>query len=298
MTLSDQAQFDQAYDALLQQWPNRQSLDVTTAHGTTCVHICTPASGADEVPVVLLSGGGATSTAYTPIVGALAAHRRVIGVDLICDLGRSRPVAGRPHDTADLLNWLAAVLDELGVERIDLVGHSYGAMIALAFALGNHRDRVRNLVLLDPSSCFAGMRAGYLWHALPTLLRPSSARQRRFLAWETQHADLTAAGLDADWVTVACAGAALPTPKLIVPKRPKAAQLGGLTAALTVILAPRSRIHNPATIADRVRASIPAARVITLTAGSHHTLPLAPADELADALSAALTAGMQQQPDQ
>ncbi|MFI9063702.1 hypothetical protein ACIGQE_17710 [Streptomyces sp. NPDC053429] len=41
------------------------------------------------------------------------------------------------------------------------------------------------LVLIDPTQVFAGFRPGYLLRALPSLLRPSEARARAFLAWET-----------------------------------------------------------------------------------------------------------------
>jgi non-heme chloroperoxidase len=44
---------------------------------------------------------------------------------------------------------LARFLDELGLDRVHLVGHSYGAYTALLFAL-EHPGRVRSLVLGEP----------------------------------------------------------------------------------------------------------------------------------------------------
>jgi pimeloyl-ACP methyl ester carboxylesterase len=46
------------------------------------------------------------------------------------------------------------VLDGLGVELPELVGHSYGAWIALTYAL-QRPARVGKLTLLDPTMCFA-----------------------------------------------------------------------------------------------------------------------------------------------
>lgn len=45
--------------------------------------------------------------------------------------------------------YLAAVLDHLGVARVDIVGHSYGSAIAAQFAL-DYPQRVRRIVFISP----------------------------------------------------------------------------------------------------------------------------------------------------
>lgn len=119
--------------------------------------------------MVLLPGAGATSASFVDVLRRLASRRHVHAVDILGDTGRSIPGPGRPR-TITVLGWLEEVLDALGVDEVDLVGHSYGAMIALAYATGGHRDRVRHLTLLEPTSCFAGFRAGHMLRALPTLV--------------------------------------------------------------------------------------------------------------------------------
>ena len=125
---------------------------------------------APDTPVVLLPGAGATSASFVDVLRRLASRRHVHAVDILGDTGRSIPGPGRPRTITELLGWLEEVLDALGVDEVDLVGHSYGAMIALAYATGGHRDRVRHLTLLEPTSCFAGFRAGHMLRALPTLV--------------------------------------------------------------------------------------------------------------------------------
>ncbi|MCH5644812.1 alpha/beta hydrolase [Gordonia sp. ABSL49_1] len=282
-------EFFVAYDALLARWPAHRAVDVETAHGVTRANVC----GHEHAPpVVLLPGGGATSTAYTHNVAALSATHRVVALDVIGDAGRSRPGSGRPRDTSELLTWLADVLDELGVGDARFVGHSYGAMIALAFALSHHRDRVGGLVLLDPSSCFTGMKPTYLLRALPVLVRPSPERQRRFLEWECRSSGVDPVDLDQDWLTVACMAAAFPTTRPVVPRRPDARALATLNGfGMTAILAPHSKIHDPTTVAQRITATVEDATVMTLASGSHHTLPLAPADDINHSLVRALNPG-------
>ncbi|MFE2937966.1 alpha/beta fold hydrolase [Streptomyces sp. NPDC059255] len=86
--------------------------------------------------------------------------------------------------TAWLTAWLDALLDGLGLARTHLCGHSYGAWLAARYAL-HAPQRVDRLALVDPTQVFAGFRPGYLLRALPTLIRPSEARARAFVAWET-----------------------------------------------------------------------------------------------------------------
>ena len=45
--------------------------------------------------------------------------------------------------------YLAAMLDHLGVAKVDIVGHSYGSAIAAQFAL-DYPQRVRRIVFMSP----------------------------------------------------------------------------------------------------------------------------------------------------
>ena len=275
--------FFAAYDALLDDWPvNVTPVDVPTPFGSTRVNACGPESGA---PLVLLPGGGATSTVWIANVAALARSHRVLAVDVMGDVGRSvNDGAPLPLRTAlNLFEWLDAVLDHLGVNASAVVGHSYGAMIALAYALHGSR-RVESLVLLDPTSCFAGMSPKYLLRAVPVLIRPTEKRQRSLIVWET-----AGAGVDPRWLRVTALGtAAFGRTTLVVPPRPKPDALARLTAHTAVVLAGESRAHDPGRVAANVRRLLPSATVTTIPGATHHGLPMAPA---ADVDAAILSAG-------
>ncbi|GAF51256.1 alpha/beta fold hydrolase [Rhodococcus wratislaviensis] len=259
--------FVRAYDALLDHWPvNVTPVDVPTPFGPTRVNVCGPESGA---PLLLLPGGGATSTVWIANVAALARSHRVFAVDVMGDVGRSVR--------------LDAVLDHLGVNASAVVGHSYGAMIALAYALHDPR-RVDSLVLLDPTSCFARMSSKYLLRALPVLIRPTETRQRSLIDWET-----AGAGVDPRWLGVAALGtAAFGRTTLVVPPRPKPDALERLTAHTAVVLAGSSRAHDPGKVAANVRRLLPAATVTTIPGATHHALPMAPAADVTAAILAAV----------
>jgi pimeloyl-ACP methyl ester carboxylesterase len=100
-------------------------------------------------PVVLLHGAGSNLRDMDMALGQrLAARHRVILIDRpgLGFSARKKNADGSPAAQAVVLR---QVLDQLGVERPIIVGHSFGGTLALAFAL-DFPDRVAGLVLLAP----------------------------------------------------------------------------------------------------------------------------------------------------
>jgi pimeloyl-ACP methyl ester carboxylesterase len=80
------------------------------------------------------------------VIEPLAARRQVY----IVDLRRLRHVG-----TADLSGWLARWLDAVGLERVDIAGHSLGGLIAAELA-ASRPERTRRLVLVAPAGIPCG----------------------------------------------------------------------------------------------------------------------------------------------
>ncbi|WP_395293176.1 alpha/beta fold hydrolase [Kitasatospora hibisci] len=272
------AAFLAAYDATLGHWPvPAEAITVRTPHGTTRVNACGPRDGR---PLILLHGGGATSTGWFANVEALTkAGHRVFAVDLIGDPGRSTldaPLGG----VGGLMRWLGAVLDGLGVAEADLCGHSYGGWIALEYAL-HAPTGIGRLALLDPTQCFAGFRPGYLLRALPLFLPPRTAGKAcSYLAWETRGGG---SGTTAEfaWRELYARGFAdFPSARPVTGPRPTPDRLRHLTTPTLVLLAARSRTHDARRVADLARKALPEATVDVLADVSHHNLPAAHPAEL------------------
>lgn len=265
--------FHSAYERVLGKWPDpHTSVTVPTPFGETCVHTC---GSADGTPAVLLpGGGGATSASWYAQAAALSRTHRVHAIDLVGAPGLSVPAEGRhPRTLDDLMAWLDAVLDGLGVragEAVDLVGHSYGAWIALHHALRSPA-RTRRLVLLDPTQCFAGFRPAYLLHALSMLLRPTPRRVRAFLEWEADGG----VSLDPDCLALQESAAGFPAARPVIGPRSAPDTLRTLKAPTLVLLAGASRTHDAAQVASRVGELMPQAMVRVLPGISHHALPAA-----------------------
>jgi pimeloyl-ACP methyl ester carboxylesterase len=266
------ARFTSAYQRVLDHWPVPVTgLDAPTDYGTTHLQ----ASGDETAPaVLLLPGGSATAAAWSAVTGELSRTHRVVAVDPIGQPGLSTP-GHRPLKTAaDLASWLDQVLDYLGAQRAAIAGHSYGAWLALRYAI-HAPARVSHLVLLDPATCFAPLSLAYRLRAIPLFTRPSAGRARRLLAWETRGRPL-----DPDWLAVAAAGADLGRPQVVLPRVPAPAELAGLAMPALVVVAARSRAHDPAQITSRARERLPGVTVETLAQATHHTIPTEDCDEL------------------
>lgn len=97
-------------------------------------------------PVVMVHGINVQAHTWDPISRELARDRRVITPDLRGHGESSWPRSG--YRIASFVEDLAQILDHLGLEKVDLVGHSLGARITIAFA-AEHPDRVSRLALSD-----------------------------------------------------------------------------------------------------------------------------------------------------
>ncbi|MFE1443182.1 alpha/beta fold hydrolase [Streptomyces sp. NPDC058739] len=271
--------FRTAYDKVMAKWPaGRETAEVPTPYGTAFVNICGPHEG--PALVLLPGGGGATSASWYAQAHGLARTHRVYAVDLVGAPGLSDRAGDRPLRTvADLTAWLDVVLDGLGVDAAALGGHSYGAWIALHYALRAPR-RVRRLFLLDPTGCFAGFKAAYLLRALPMLLRPSPRRVRGFLEWETG-----GSLPDPDWLRLQEAAAGFPSTRPVAGPRPAPGALRGLDVPVLLLVAANSRTHDTYAVADRARALLPRVEAVVLPDVSHHALPQSAPDDTVRRLS-------------
>ena len=100
-------------------------------------------------PVIILSGGPGFDVDYMqPVAAAFPTFRRILLEQR--GTGRSIPDTLRADDmTLDIVvEDLEALREHLREERLFLVGHSWGGMLAMAYAAA-HPDRVDRLVLID-----------------------------------------------------------------------------------------------------------------------------------------------------
>lgn len=120
--------------------------------------------GQGQEPTLVLVGGGLTGwLSWEPHQARLASTRRVARAQLLSvEYGLENRRLPPDYSVALESRALAAGLDAAGLTGpIDLVGWSFGAFVALDFALGRP-ERVRTLTLIEPPAFWTLAAAGMM----------------------------------------------------------------------------------------------------------------------------------------
>ena len=122
---------------------------ITTSDGRT-LHWNVAGSGP---PLLLHPGGPGASAAYFGELPELAAERSLVLLDPRGTGGSDRPADPSGYDLAGYADDIEAVREELGIDRLDLLGHSHGGFVAMAWA-GRYPERVGRLILAGTTARF------------------------------------------------------------------------------------------------------------------------------------------------
>ncbi|MFE4536220.1 alpha/beta fold hydrolase [Streptomyces scopuliridis] len=155
-------------------------VDVETGSGTTHVYRYGPTdpAAASRTPVVLVHGAGSNSSMWYPNTAALSARRPVYAIDTPGDPGRS--VQRAPiHEPERAAEWLDEVLAGLGLDRVHLIGSSYGGWLTLNQAL-RAPGRLASATPLDPGGLEkVGARFfGWIFASALATFAPAAIRRR------------------------------------------------------------------------------------------------------------------------
>lgn len=245
--------------------PVLEELDVETSFATTRVHRHGPADGeaARRTPVVLLHGAGSCSAMWYTATPALSAERPVYAVDTPGDAGRSvqREHIHQPERSA---RWLDETLAGLGLDRVHLVGASYGGWLALNQAR-LRPERLASVTALDPGGLekvgarfFVWIFAGLFASFAPRPLRPRLAK------WLDQPV-LVVPELRA----MAQTGARAWRTRRPAPLPLTDGELASVRVPLHVVLGRRSPLVNSRVQAERIPRLVPGARTVVLDGTGH-----------------------------
>ena len=119
--------------------------------------------------VLCIHGLTANCRCWDVIADRLAPAHRVVAVDL-----RGRGMSDKPatgYSSAHHVRDLIGVLDDLGLERVVLLGHSLGGYIGLEMAAG-HPERVAGLIMMDAGAELSQDH----WDRVDAAIRPAVER--------------------------------------------------------------------------------------------------------------------------
>src|SRR6201981_4022166 len=104
-------------------------------------------------PLIVVNGGPGFDHTYEHVSSAwdvLAKKRRVIFYDQR-GTGRSPSAKGQTYTLADQINDLEDLRAHLGADRIELLGHSWGGYLVMAYA-AQHPEHISHLIIVDSAA--------------------------------------------------------------------------------------------------------------------------------------------------
>jgi pimeloyl-ACP methyl ester carboxylesterase len=121
--------------------------------------------GTGDVPVICLHGNPDSADTWAPLLAQSERLGRVIAPDLPC-FGRSERADPSVFDASldAYVDWFAALIDQLGLDRYALVVHDWGSLALSAAA--RRPELVDRLVAID----VVPLSAAYRWHWIARLL--------------------------------------------------------------------------------------------------------------------------------
>ncbi|MDG4808523.1 alpha/beta hydrolase [Micromonospora sp. WMMD1120] len=126
----------------------------TAADGTSLTY--RTVGGGD--PLVCLPGGPMRDSAYLGDLGGLGVHRTLVIPDSRGTGHSAVPADVSTYRCDRLVDDVEALRRHLGLDRLDVLGHSAGANVALQYAT-RHPERVGRLALVTPSTRAVGLTA-------------------------------------------------------------------------------------------------------------------------------------------
>ncbi|MFW6597177.1 alpha/beta fold hydrolase [Propionibacteriaceae bacterium Y2011] len=165
-----------AYSQVMERLPPATRVhDVRTAYGT--VRVYEWSAPGDHTPVVFLPGIRSGAPMWVDNIRPWLGRRTVYALDAVGDAGMS--TQSTPLTSFDdHATWLDQTFAGLGLDRIHLVGHSFGGAMAATYAT-HHPERLATLTMFEPVMVVQALPAStYLWATLLMLPVPQAWRDK------------------------------------------------------------------------------------------------------------------------
>ena len=168
---------NEAYEKTLNEWAVKyKSLYIDTRFGKT--HVIT-AGPQDGEPLILLHGFAFSSTMWKDNIKDLSKTYQVFALDFIGDINKSKATR-QIESKMDCANWFCDVLKELGIEKTNVMGMSYGGFLAFVFAI-LVPEKINKLITICPGASLQKQKKSFFMKCLIGGLFPSENNINRLM---------------------------------------------------------------------------------------------------------------------
>lgn len=101
-------------------------------------------------PILILNGIMMSTKSWTPFIPSLSEHFQVLRLDFF-DQGESATLPGETYTQDIQVELIKGFLEHLGLDKVSIVGISYGGEVALAFA-AKYPEQVKRLIVFNSCS--------------------------------------------------------------------------------------------------------------------------------------------------
>lgn len=101
-------------------------------------------------PLLVLNGIMMSTASWNIFINAFSKNNKLILMDML-DQGKSERMVGKPYSQKDQVEAVKAVIDQLGFDKVSIVGVSYGGEVVIQFA-EKYCDRIDKLVLSNTTA--------------------------------------------------------------------------------------------------------------------------------------------------
>lgn len=255
-TPEGEAVFLAAYDAAMKLWRvPYEEIEIPSRFGMTYVVSSGPQ---DAPPLVLLHGFLSSLTMWSPNIADFSKDYRVYAIDVMGQPSKSIP-DDPIRDAGDYATWLNATLDGLNLDRIALLGMSYGGWLAINFAV-TAAERVRKLVLLSPAASFMPLARQFNLRGIPLFIYPTRLLMNSFFGWmgfkDTPGDTVTRCLLDLAFLGLKYFRFQ-PETMRILPSLFSDDELRALDMPVLLLMGEDEVLYDPAKALDRARRLVP-----------------------------------------
>lgn len=252
-----ESEFRAAYDDAMKRWPvPYEQLDIPSRFGSTHVIV---SGRTDAPPLVMLHGYMATSAMWSLTVADFAKDYRVYAIDVMGQASKSLP-AEPIRSAADYVTWLTETLNTLHLDRVHLVGMSYGGWLALTYAVAKPAH-VHTLVLLSAGGLLPMVKQ-FTVRGMLMVLMPTRFMVNWFMGWLgiKEHPNQPWPQHVGDVLELMYLGLKYfrtpPETLRVMPTMLSDADLRSLRTPTLVLFGEQEVIYNPATALSRARQLI------------------------------------------